>query len=108
MMVDSYTKMKPDSFKLQLQAVLTTYYEDIKGAQGGSCCHNTRIVKPLFDDQEDNTSNGDAGTADAVAGARAAVLPGATPALALRALAAAGRSLQLLHLPPALSGRQGH
>ncbi len=32
-MVDSYTKMKPDSFKLQLQAVLTTYYEDIKGVR---------------------------------------------------------------------------
>jgi hypothetical protein len=27
---------------------------------------------------------------------------------ALRALAEAGRSLQLLHLPPALSGRRGH
>ncbi len=32
-MADSYTKMKPDSFKLQLQAVLTTFYEDIKGVQ---------------------------------------------------------------------------
>jgi hypothetical protein len=30
-MVDSYTKMKPDSFKSQLQAALTTYYKDIKG-----------------------------------------------------------------------------
>ena len=27
-MVSAYTKTKPDSFKLQLQAVLTTYYED--------------------------------------------------------------------------------
>ncbi len=25
-MVDAYTKMKPDSFKSQLQAILTTYY----------------------------------------------------------------------------------
>ncbi len=44
-MVNAYTKMKPDSFKLQLQAVLTTYYKDIKGVQGASCCHKTRIVK---------------------------------------------------------------
>ena len=35
-MVDAYTKMKPDSFKLQLQAVLTTYYGDIKEVQGAS------------------------------------------------------------------------
>ena len=35
-MVNAYTKMKPDSFKLQLQAVLTTYYEDINGVQGTS------------------------------------------------------------------------
>ncbi len=47
-MVNAYTKMKPDSFKLQLQAVLTTYYEDIKGAQGANGCHKTRIVKCQF------------------------------------------------------------
>jgi hypothetical protein len=39
-MVDVYTKMKPDSFKLQLQAVLTAFYEDIKGVQGASGCPN--------------------------------------------------------------------
>ena len=44
-MVNAYTKMKPDSFKLQLQAVLTTYYEDTKGVSGTSGCHKTRIVK---------------------------------------------------------------
>ena len=38
-------KMKPDSFKLQLQAVLTTYCEDIKGVQGASGGDKTRIVK---------------------------------------------------------------
>ncbi len=47
-MVDVYTIMKPDSFKSQLQAVLTTYYEDIKVVQGGSGCHKTRIVKRRF------------------------------------------------------------
>ncbi len=44
-MVNAFTKMKPDSLKLQLQAVLTTYYEDIKRVQGASGCHKTRIVK---------------------------------------------------------------
>ena len=37
-MVDVYSKMKPDSFTLQLQTVLTAYYEDIKGVQGASGC----------------------------------------------------------------------
>jgi hypothetical protein len=100
--------MKPDSFKLQLQAVLTTYYKDIKGVQGARGCHKTRIVKRWFKDQEDDTCNEGADAADAAAGAGAAVLPGATPAQALWALAAAGRRLQLLHLPPALSGSRGH
>jgi hypothetical protein len=56
-MEDAYTKMKPDSFKCQLQAVLTTYCEDIKGGQGASGCHKTRIVKHRFEDQEDNACN---------------------------------------------------
>jgi hypothetical protein len=98
--------MKPDSFKLQLQAVLTTCYKDIKGVQGASCCHKNRIVNPLFEDQEDDTGNEGADAADAVASA--VVFPGATPALARRAPTAAGGSLQLMHLPPALSGRRGH
>ncbi len=51
-MVNAYTKMKPDSFNLQLQAVLTTYYKDIKGVQGASSCHMTRIIKRQFKDQE--------------------------------------------------------
>jgi hypothetical protein len=107
-MVHAYTKMRPDSFKLQLQAVLTTYYGDIKGVQGASGCHKTRSVKRQFKDQEDDTCNEGVDAADAAAGAGAAVLPGATPAQGLLAPAAAGRRLQLLHLPPALSGRRGH
>ena len=73
-MVDAYTKMKPDSFKLQLQAVLTTYYQDIKGIQGASGCHKSKVVKRRFEDQEDDA--GDEGADDdaaaAVARARAA------------------------------------
>ena len=60
-------KMKPDSFKLQLQAVLTTYYEDIKGIQGASGCHKTKIDKSLFEDQKDvgTTPKDEAGIEDA-------------------------------------------
>ncbi len=107
-MVNAYTKMNPDSFKLQLQAVLTNNYKDIKGVQGASCCHKIRIVKRRFKAQEDDTSNEGAHAADAAACAGAAVLPGATPAPARRASAVAGRRLQLLYLPPALSGRLRH
>jgi hypothetical protein len=113
-MVDVYTKMKPDSFKSQLQAVLTTYYEDIKGVQGGSCCHKTRIVKRQFENQEDDAGNEGAESqrtqrTQAQAPARWTQVPAwRTPAPARRAPPAAGRRLQLLHLPPALSGRRGH
>ena len=40
-MVNVYSKMKPDSFKSQLQTVLTAYYEDINGVQGASGCPKT-------------------------------------------------------------------
>ena len=63
--------MKPDYFKSQLQAVLTTYYEDIKGGQDYSGCHKTRIVKRRFEDQEDDAGNEGADAADAGAGAGA-------------------------------------
>ncbi len=66
-MVNAYTKMNPDSSKLQLQATLTTYYEDIKGVQGASGCHKNRIVKRRFEDQEDDTGNEGADAADAAA-----------------------------------------
>ena len=33
--------MKPDSFKSQLQTVLTAYYDDINGVQGASGCPKT-------------------------------------------------------------------
>jgi hypothetical protein len=37
-------------FKLQLQAGLTAYYEDIKGVQGPSSCPKTKIVKHQVED----------------------------------------------------------
>jgi hypothetical protein len=50
-MVDVCTKRKPDSFKSQLQAVLTAYYEDIKGVRGASGCPRpkTKIIKCRFE-----------------------------------------------------------
>ncbi len=64
-MVDAYTKMKPDSFKLQLQAVLTTYDEDIKGIQGASGCSKKKVVKRRFEDQDDDAGNEGTDAADA-------------------------------------------
>ncbi len=83
-MVDVYTKMKPESFKSLLQAVLTTFNEDIKGVQGSSCCPKTKMVKRRFEDQEDagttpqdETGIDDVGCATAApaAGAAAAAPP---------------------------------
>ena len=36
--LEVYSKMKPDALKLQLQTVLITYYEDIKGVVNASGC----------------------------------------------------------------------
>ena len=74
-MVDAYTKMKPDSFKSQLQAALTTYYEDIKGIHGASGCSKTKIVKRKFEDQVDNAGNEDAAADVAAASQHAAASP---------------------------------
>jgi hypothetical protein len=50
-MVDVYSKLKPNSFKSQLQALLTAVYEDIKGVQGASGYPKIKIIKRLFEDQ---------------------------------------------------------
>jgi hypothetical protein len=112
-MVDAYTKMKPDSFKSQLQAVLTTHYEDIKGVQGDSGCHKTRIVKLRFEGQEDDAGNEGADAADAGAGAGAVDAgAGVADASAGAAGAAGGGEAPAAPAPapraPALSGRRGH
>jgi hypothetical protein len=79
-MVGVYTKMKPDSFKSQLQAVLTVtaFYEDIKGVQGASCCPKTKMVKRQFKDQEDaGTTPQDETGIDDAGGAASAPAAGA-------------------------------
>ena len=48
-----YSKMQPDSFRSQFQAVLTTYYEDIKEVQGASCCTKAKSMKRRFQDVDE-------------------------------------------------------
>ncbi len=52
-----HTKMKPNSFRLQVQTVLTAYYEDIKGVQDASCSPKTKVVKRKLVVQEDTLYN---------------------------------------------------
>jgi hypothetical protein len=47
-MVEVYSKMKPDSFTLQLQTVLTAYYKDKVSA---SCCTKSKVVKGKLEDR---------------------------------------------------------
>jgi hypothetical protein len=77
-MVGVYSKMKPDSFKSQLQAVLTAFYVDIKGVQGASCCPKTKMVKRQFENQEDaGTTPQDETGIDDAGGAASAPAAGA-------------------------------
>jgi hypothetical protein len=114
------------SFKSQLQAVLTTYYEDIKGVQGGSGCHNRRrrrrgvvsasgctkpkVVKRKFEDQDDADANAadvnaaaDADAADADANAATPSTPG--PPVGGAAPAPGGEGLPPAPSPGGKSGK---
>ncbi len=73
-----------------MQAVLTAYYEDIKGVKGASGCPKTKIVKLLFKDQENSGTmpKDEAGIEDA-GGAAAALAAGAATAAASPASVAA-------------------
>jgi hypothetical protein len=107
--------MKPDSFRSQVQTVLTSNSEDIRhqGDQGASCCPTTKVVKRKFEDQEDTRTTHDE---DAAVDASAAT---ATPATLPHGVAAAGGGGVVppalpVALPPAQgarelreSGRQG-
>ncbi len=66
-MVDVYSKMKPDSFTLQLQTIITALYEDIKGVVSASGCTKSKVVKCKFEDQ--TCARVDANAADAAADA---------------------------------------
>jgi hypothetical protein len=77
-MVEVYSKMKPDAFTLQLQTVLTAYYEDIKRGVSASGCTKSKVVKRKFEDQDD--ADAAAAVAAAAAEAPPAEAPPATPA----------------------------
>lgn len=67
-----YSKMKPDSFRSQFQAVLTTYYEDIKEVQGASGCTKAKSMKRRFQDANEDGDDASATAAPAAAAAPAA------------------------------------
>ena len=91
--------MKPDSFTLQLQTVLTAYYEDIEGVQGASGCPKSKVVKRKFEDQEDTGLAQDAAatTADATATPADAAATPATPATPPDGGTASERELQVFN-----------
>ena len=86
-----YSKMKLDSFLSQFQAVLTTYYEDIKEVQGAICCTKAKSVKRRFQDVDEAgddaaaaaapAADASAASAPAAEAAEAAATPDADPAL---------------------------
>ncbi len=71
--------MKPDTFTLQLEIVLTAYYEDIKGVAGASGCTKSKVVKRKFEDQDDTGNAQDNSATDATDAADAAATIPATP-----------------------------
>ena len=85
-MVDVYSKMKPAAFRLQLQTVLTAYYEDIKEVASASGSAKTKVVKRKFEDQDGTDlapgaagAVGAAGDTAADADAAAAAMPATPP-----------------------------
>ncbi len=103
--------MKPDALRLQLQTVLITYYEDIKGVVRASRCTKPKVVKRKFVDQDAANAAAaiaaDADTDAANANANANAATPATPpdgGAQARHQHLSGRSL---HRPPALGARAG-
>ena len=86
-----YSNMKPDSFRSQFQAVLITYYEDIKEVKGASGCTKAKGVKRRFQDVDEAgddaaaaaapAADASAASAPAAEAAEAAATPDADPAL---------------------------
>ena len=97
-----YSKMKPDSLLSQFQAVLTTYYEDIKEVQGTSGCTKAKSVKCRFQDVDE--AGDDAAAAAAPADASAASAPAAEAAEAA-ATPDADPALTQEEAPPAAPAR---
>ena len=81
-MEEVYSQMKPESFRLQLQNVLTAYYEDIKGVASASGCPKAKVIKRKFEDQDDSVLAPAGGAADAAVAADAADTDAAADAAA--------------------------
>jgi hypothetical protein len=56
-MLDAYTEMETDSFKSQLQTVLTAYYQDIKRVTCASGGRKSKVVKRRFHDAAPRPNN---------------------------------------------------
>jgi hypothetical protein len=68
-MLGAYYKMTSEKLKKQLQAVLTTYYEDIRSIQGARGCPKPKFVTRSFvgTEEQDDTLNHNNSPADAAA-----------------------------------------
>ena len=106
-MVEVYSKMKPDAFTLQLQTVLTAYYEDIERGVSASGCTKSKVVKRKFEDQDDTGLAPDADAAYASPAAAAGAADAATPATPPDGGAEPHQAGKSLLLPPALLPRAG-
>ena len=106
-MLDDYSSMNPDAFMSQLQAVLSTYFEDIKGVHGASGCPKPKIVKRRYVDPDDagatpdeDAVNDATAPLDAAAaqaeGAAAAAAPAGGEAAAAAAAPAGGEAAAAL------------
>ena len=95
-MVGVYTNMQPDAFRMQLQAVLTDFCEDIKGVQGASGCPKIKVIKRRFADQNEAEDDDGAAAADSSKepDAVAAAAPDAAAAAAAAAPAAAAAAAE--------------
>ena len=94
--------MKPDSLLSQFQAVLTTYYKDIKEVQGASGCTKAKSVKCRFQDVDEAGDDAAAAAAPAAdASAASAPRPPRPPAPRTRTLPLHRRRLHLRLLPAA-------
>ncbi len=87
-MADVYSKMKPDSFTLQLQTILTALFEDIKGVMSASCCTKSKTTRwsgaslrtGLAPDADAAADAAAADAADAAAASPATLLEGGAAA----------------------------
>ncbi len=61
-MVHAYAKMKPWRFTKHFQAILTTYYKDIKSMPGASCCPKPKFLSRQLVVEDDDMTPEDNGS----------------------------------------------